>query len=716
MIAALFTLAVLTTSGSTHGTVADVTLLLEGVLSIASPGTPGEVCAFGPEAFVLVAGNGDAPVAAGGRCGKGRALIFGHGGFLGVGALGTGDTGRLVKNALKWMTRGRFRARVAHPDHPGLKDWLEGAGLRSHDGNKLDAAVIFLDAQRVRSEEELASLRQFLNDGGGVIAAATGWGWLQLNPGKTLAEDLPGNRLLVPFGLAFGAGTVGGTGGSGFLSPPSPPPLAHAGHAYQALLAGELDRDGARIAEGRLFAAMGCLPESETLLVAPLVQRVRLEAEGWKTMADINASTMDRLAVRVLDREWRRIPAAEVPASPVVREFPGRVPTTARVLSAVVTITPSHRGWHGTGLYAVAGKTVSMEITKGAAPAGTRIRIGCHKDSLWNKSKWQRWPAISIARTLQEGKLELTSPHGGLIYVEPGRVNQGEVGEGKPFRLRFEQVVTAPRFVLGVDDPSEWAKTLAENLAPWGEIEGKHVIHSLPRETLARVQNPATVATYWDAVWDAHSELGAGPIASRPERIVADIQIGGGYMHSGYPIMTHLDGGEIAVDMERLVKQGSWGHFHELGHNSQRGDWTFGGTGEVTCNLFSLHAMEQVVGITPWDHPWMAGARRNAPAFIEKGAPFDEWKRNPGIALVSYAELQKAFGWEPFKAVFAEYRGLPGPERPKNDQQKRDQWCVRFSRQVQRDLSPFFARWGIPIGGEVASALADLPAWDGTGE
>ena len=77
-----------------------------------------------------------------------------------------------------------------------------------------------------------------------------------------------------------------------------------------------------------------------------------------------------------------------------------------------------------------------------------------------------------------------------------------------------------------------------------------------------------------------------------------------------------------------------------------------------------------------------------------------------------YIQLQQAFGWEPFKKVFAEYRQLPQSERPKNDAEKRDQWMVRFSRAVGKDLGPFFVAWGVPVSAAARASLADLPAWN----
>ena len=61
---------------------------------------------------------------------------------------------------------------------------------------------------------------------------------------------------------------------------------------------------------------------------------------------------------------------------------------------------------------------------------------------------------------------------------------------------------------------------------------------------------------------------------------------------------------------------------------------------------------------------------------------FEMWKREPFLALIMYAQMQREFGWDAYRQVFAKYRSLPDAARPKSDDEKRDQWLVRFSRQV----------------------------------
>jgi hypothetical protein len=76
-----------------------------------------------------------------------------------------------------------------------------------------------------------------------------------------------------------------------------------------------------------------------------------------------------------------------------------------------------------------------------------------------------------------------------------------------------------------------------------------------------------------------------------------------------------------------------------------------------------------------------------------------------------YDQLRAEFGWDAYKKVFAEYRDLPKSERPKSDQDKRDQWMVRFSRAVGRNLAAFFQAWSVPVTDGAVEQVNDLPQW-----
>jgi len=190
-------------------------------------------------------------------------------------------------------------------------------------------------------------------------------------------------------------------------------------------------------------------------------------------------------------------------------------------------------------------------------------------------------------------------------------------------------------------------------------------------------------------------------------------------MHSGYPIMTWLDvvtpkrGRPAAIlDLETLRIKGNWGYFHELGHNMQRGWWTFGGTGEVTNNLFSLHAGEQMAGIEPWENKWLQGQKKSGLAYLEN-PDFAVWKRKPGVALLTYAMIQRELGWKPFSKTFALYEFAGGSDLPKTDAEKINQWVKWFSLSAQRDFRKYFLRWDWPLSDAIKQNkdLDNLREW-----
>ena len=188
-------------------------------------------------------------------------------------------------------------------------------------------------------------------------------------------------------------------------------------------------------------------------------------------------------------------------------------------------------------------------------------------------------------------------------------------------------------------------------------------------------------------------------------------------MHAGYPIVTHLDvcdpkhtgiHDDWVLSNESLLRKGSWGLFHEIGHNMQRASWTFEGTGEVTCNLFTLHAMDVICGVNPWIHPWLKNNLARAKQHIAENGSFDVWMSHPGIALFIYGQLAHQFGWGPYKHVFRLYESMADADKPQSQQSKIDRFFSLFSQAVNLDLSPLLDFWNIPFSDEARAKSAHL--------
>ena len=704
---------------------ADRAALLKDVKTIDAPGLPGPICVFGPSAFAVVAGKGSGknapalPVVAAARFGQGRVFAFGHDGYLAPASLQTADTGQLFANAIAWVKPGAAQPEIVVLRGKSLAAHLEKTGFKIVDGG-LDqltpGQVLVLPAMGL-SEPEIAAVSKFVQAGGGLVCAGLGWGWQQLNPKKELAVDMSLNRLLAPAGLVWTEGEAGRTAGKGYAATNTLSPLLNASTALDAALAhtaGRTPLTGAALEQtaATLSLAAASLPPTDKLLL-PRLQQLTADPQANLVPTPKKPVKSSDLIARVVlpmqARQMKSLAPAAIKVHPASEVFPGSVPAAApRLTSRRVTIDTSIPDWHSTGLYAPPGEVVTIEIPETATKQGLGLRIGAHTDHNWHHAAWTRFPEISRHDRLDSATTKVASAFGGLIYVTvPNKSGLGQV------TVQISGAVAAPLFVAGKTTLSEWRDTLRQAPAPWAELASDKVIVTLPSAAIRALDDPEALMQVWRKVLDLDAELAGRPLLrERPERIVTDEQISAGYMHSGYPIMTWMDQVNLFPSRESLL-QGNWGIFHELGHNHQSSDWTFDGTGEVTCNLFTLYVYDKLCGVPPKTHPRVSGKERTKllTRYFATKPDFEKWKSDPFLALMMYVQLQEAFGWETYQKVFAEYRALPAAARPKGDLEKHDQWMTRFARAANKNLGPFFQAWGVPVSDKALASIATLPVW-----
>jgi hypothetical protein len=663
--------------------------LTDGVKEIGSPGVPGTIACWGPTASpVVVDANGRAVVAVA-TWGKGRVALWAHDGFASAGALKDKDTGRLLENVLRWCAGKEGKVGLWGGDTAAF---VRGLGF---EPVKLDGVGDLKNLKAVMTthvdvtDAERAALDAFVAEGGGLVAFMTGWGWAQIRKRGVIEAGF--NRLFAPAGIGFTGEYADDSVKDGFAAG-AVSPLSHAKRALDAL-SGKGDL---KLAARSAIDAFHLLPADDKHL-RPAIDALLKERGGAIVPTEKKPLTapLDRFLLAVqLEGRTEAHPAAE--------GFPG-LPGKAEPVDVTRAIDTSIPEWHSTGLYAAPGATVKVTIPKEAAKAGLVLQIGAHTDELWSHDKWRRAPSVTRRFPMLKESVEAASPFGGLVYIDvPGNCRAGKVEVG------IAGAIESPLYVRGVTTKEQWAAAKSRP-APWGELATSKVVVTVPASELKDIDDPEPLLKLWDELMDAAAELGAiDAKRRRAERYVADVQISAGYMHSGYPIMTHLDAARAMSHVE-VLRKGNWGLFHELGHNHQRGDWTFEGTGEVTNNLWSLYLSERI-GVKD-AHPALKEREKRIKAYRDGGSTFEAWKADPFLALVMYQQLQEAFGWDAFKKVFAEYEGLARADRPKNDDEKRDQWMVRFSKAVGRNLGPFFEAWGVPVSAGAREAVSGLPEW-----
>lgn len=442
-----------------------------------------------------------------------------------------------------------------------------------------------------------------------------------------------------------------------------------------------------------------------------------------------NKKVLDWTIMELQTRSQKDIPVDHIKALPIANAFPGAVaPDAKRVTKNVEIRSDRDRpGWRNrgiyaqwqkkdmqsTGLYAAPGEVITVTVPKGAESAGLSVRIGAHTDHLWRKDSWRRAPEITRVFDIKQTVTKAANAFGGPVYIEtPHECTLGN------FTVKIENAVQMAWYIAGKTTDEKWKK-IRNYPAPWAELQTDKIVLTLQAEHIRDIENIRELMAFWDGVMDCYTDLlGKEHGRKRMERFVTDTQISNGYMHSGYPLMTGLDIGRTLVSKDGIVRKshpGIWGLFHEIGHNHQNALWTYRGTTEVTVNLFSLYVFEKMCRLYPKDNiiGGLLPAKREKKLreYLANGARFDEWKKDPFLALCMYLMIQEQFGWKPFTDVFVQYRSEDDKDLPTNDDQKRDQWMVRMSKRIGKNLGPYFDAWGVPVSEAAKESIADLPTW-----
>lgn len=700
--------------------------ILEGVESIPMTGSPGPVGIWGNLAFPIIAaadgrdGNELALAAAAGY-GKGRIILFGHGGYLNGNA--GGDATRLMENCVRW---------VGNKEKPSIgTKGLRGGSVYGQSGfntqeidGPIEAStlngfdVIVINAQGVTDPAEGEAIVEWVQKGGGLVAGMTGWAYGQTSGGKELTTTHGLNQALLPAGVGF-------TEMSAFANLPgfqARVELPRMMNAYEAITAIKKQREGGPALEpgdvrqgtnaiqialaaqppdrGNLKSAVASAMGGDVAAIVPTTQEPLTQ--------ESHASA--RLQLGMETRVLRLTAGAEVKAHPAAKEFPGQPDDDAPRITGEVVIDPNVTGWHSTGLYAVAGEPITLTIPADQVEAGLSVRIGCHSDTLYHLDKWLRAPDITKSELIAAAETKTASAFGGLIYIDVPRRSEG----GQAFTVVVAGAVPAPLFVLGKTTDEEWNAEVKKRPAPWAEFVCDKVVLSAPTEAARTVTTPTMLMEFWTKAIAVQDDISnQAKDRTRPERIVADVQISAGYMHSGYPIMVPVSAAEEMVTFGRLKFPG-WGFHHEVGHNHQKGWFTFDGTGEVTNNVLGMYVYEAALG-----KDWLIGhsqispdARKEHIQTIKKAAnKWQTWKSSPFVALTTYIQLIQEFGWESWRTYLHSFDGDQFGPKPNGDDAARDQFLTRYSKIVNKNLGPFFDAWGIPVSEKAKGEVAGMEEW-----
>ena len=117
-----------------------------------------------------------------------------------------------------------------------------------------------------------------------------------------------------------------------------------------------------------------------------------------------------------------------------------------------------------------------------------------------------------------------------------------------------------------------------------------------------------------------------------------------------------------------------------------------------------MHAMEKIVGLPIIQQEFVMDRKNVFPKYFAKKPNYEDWKNNCGMALMTFAQLIRTFGWEPMYRFMSDYEDDMKNKKealPKSNQDKIDQWVIRYSKIIEMNIKPQFELWGLPVSDAV---------------
>ncbi|MFT4704564.1 MAG: hypothetical protein ACI81R_002269 [Bradymonadia bacterium] len=699
--------------------------ILAGVPSVDFGGSlPSQMLLDSRESFAIIADTQGRIMVAGGHFGDGRFATWGHEGAMNTDFADPTNRGVLARNIVDWLAGAPGATVGVSGGFTNLRNNLTAAGyiVVSTTPSSLAGVDVFIgELWNSYSASDNVALQDFVAAGGGMMLGGHAWYWNYSNDDPL--TNYPGNQTLAGMGVVVSTETTS-NGDIADLS--NATNLANAMCALDVLLdevttGAPSNADVTDAARAAGYASSFFPWGHGFITAATAVADTYGDVVPTSANRVLDTETLERFILRTQIARALRAPWVDVVPHDAGSDFPGPVAASAPRVTQTLTIDADYQGygagfsysnsgadvWRSTGLYAAPGEPITVTLDAGGAGQGLGVRVGSHQDNLYNKDEWLRVPEITRWEPLTAATTTLANGFGGLVYITvPGGTTLGTIS------VTIGGAVEAPSFQLGVDDDATWVASLRDRGAPYGELVSESMITTFDADTLKVLADAGDVTQFWEDMMDASSDFAGLPQSRpRPERIVYDRQISAGLMHSGYPVMGHDYQQLEMIDYASLAADGSWGPFHEIGHNHQWNDWLLDGTTETTCNLWAVYVMEHVVGLPSHNtHPAITAASRTSRKANYLASPdYSTW--SVWLALDTYLQLQEEFGWAFFTNLFVEYRALTDAESPSGNDERIQQWIVRSSIEAGMDLTAFYAAWDFPIDAATYTAVSALPAW-----
>lgn len=396
----------------------------------------------------------------------------------------------------------------------------------------------------------------------------------------------------------------------------------------------------------------------------------------------------------------------------------GPVASGSNAVTKEITIDPSYRSLHTTGLYLPAGELASVKIE--GLNAGESISIvtrisnslgyssgmpntyfadtdnlvkegrfdEVQISSQWNKLN-TRLPYMQATFTFTENKqYNIGNAFGGIMHINVSKTKS-------PVKMTISGCVETPHYILGVTTPKYFEEYLRNAPGVQSCLDTENGILIGNDTPFRQIDDIENLALLWHSFFAVNETFTGGPYNAN--NLVkfdvhvpagAAVHLGGGV--SACPISWYSD----ALNYERLLKSGSWGVLHEIGHgngNAYGTIWGLGGSqeGEVRNNALTVLAYINFLDLgtsRSGEHGEFANAYRTLSTYMDRVMQKEDYNnQNYFEALSTYANLMHSFGTEKFYQLLKTYQHTKS-----YNSNKRADFIIRCANIYEYDFRWYF--------------------------
>ena len=316
-------------------------------------------------------------------------------------------------------------------------------------------------------------------------------------------------------------------------------------------------------------------------------------------------------------------------------------------------------------------------------------------------------------RNLNPGLNTISNATAGLLY----------------FTLRHNHTITvevvsggifSPLFVLGKHTQSDWQQML-NNLSESGLVEliskrtwivatRQNALNHLQGDPSHLLRTIDRTVEYGDEVSGLADFMPLERDRPDPHRLgfIADLS------NQSFMFATHYATGYnsqtaimYVLDVNRYVNNG-WGPWHEQGHMRQMLSWMWSLNllQEVTVNIYTLYIERELGNQSRLER---TGTYNPIFAFLNQPTRNFDAQGDAFIKLAMFWQLDLAFGKNFYPKLHQAYRALPTVPSHNSGDANRQLFIQMASQNANRNLRPFFERWGVSVTAATNNMLNQLP-------